>query len=125
ARGGAASRGGREGWRAGPGHASPGRAVKRSSTAPVEGLGDTARLTSGSHDGTSLVPGARNQGTVVESVVKKSISSFVTCSRPGSVGCVPSVLKSSHGQVRPSLRGVSPSAQRYGPHASHGAFPFA
>src|SRR5438128_1609478 len=36
-------------------------------------------------------------------------------------GCVPSLANSLFAHVRPSLRGCIPLAQRYGPHAIHGA----
>src|SRR5262245_24479167 len=64
---------------------------------------------------------ARNHGVAVASLLKKLISISATFSRADVAGWVPSSLYSEHDHVSPSLRGTSPSAQRYGPHASHGA----
>src|SRR5262249_5061514 len=61
-------------------------------------------------------------GFVVASARKNAARLSATLSRPLVEGCVPSLLlKSEHAHVRPSERGVSPSAHRYGPHDSHGA----
>jgi len=66
----------------------------------------------------------RNHSRAVGSARTKSSSMVATFCWPVVLGCVPSVaLSSEHAHVRPSLRGRTPSAQRYGPHATHGAWP--
>ena len=62
-----------------------------------------------------------NQARAVVSVFTKSRSIWATICLPEALGWVPSALKFEQAQVSPSQRGFSPSAQRYGPHESHGA----
>src|SRR2546426_369405 len=67
--------------------------------------------------------GFKNQGVAVGSVLKKARSWWATLGTPPvALGWVKSLCKSSgHSQVKPSPRGVIPSAQRYGPQDSQGA----
>src|SRR5205085_164215 len=65
-----------------------------------------------------------NQFAAVGSARRKSSSSVAPLRAPLSESVSPSALKSSRSHVRPSERGVVPSAQRYGPQAIHGAMPF-
>src|SRR5579885_2429050 len=61
-----------------------------------------------------------NQLFAVLFVEKKCSSMLPTFWAPALVGCVPSRWKSLQAQVRPSRRGIRPSAQVYGPHPIHG-----
>src|SRR5262249_9021145 len=63
----------------------------------------------------------RNQGVVVGLVLKKASKWLATLKTPLLDGCVKSSRTSSQFQTKPSERGLVPSAQRYGPHATHGA----
>ena len=75
-------------------------------------FGASAKRTPGSGVGADAVD-ARYQGSAVASPCTKSSSMSATLTRPPVAGCVPSVAKSSHNQVRPaSGRGMSPSAHR-------------
>src|SRR5215468_3260772 len=63
----------------------------------------------------------RNQGIAVGSVLKKARSWWATFGTPPvEDGWVKSLCKSLHSQVKPSPRGVVPSAHKYGPQESHG-----
>src|SRR5687768_13746796 len=65
--------------------------------------------------------GTANQLLVCGELSMNPISMFATFWRPVVDGCVPSDCRSLASHVSPSLRGFSPSAHRYGPHAIHGA----
>src|SRR4051812_5234310 len=93
---------------------------------PVEICGKyPAALTMEAIDGEVASTGVTNHGLAVVSALKKSRSACATFRSPNADGCVPSCWNSSHAQVSPSNRRLSPSAQRYGPHATHGTFPAA
>src|ERR1051325_1024805 len=80
-------------------------------------------LAAGAHVGGRFVTVLRrNHGVAVGSVLKKLSSCCATFGTPPLVeGCVKSDSRSEHIHLKLSERGVMPSAQRYGPHASHGA----
>ena len=61
-----------------------------------------------------------NQQRLKGDDAKESSNIVPTFCCPDCVGCVPSLWKSECGQMRPSERGIRPSAHRYGPHDSHG-----
>src|SRR5262245_198417 len=69
---------------------------------------------------TATTPGFANHGRLVGSRWKNASRLSATVFRPLVEGCVPSLWKSAQCQTRPSPRGTSPSAHRYGPHESHG-----
>src|SRR5437762_141601 len=62
----------------------------------------------------------KNHGVAVGSVLKNAISSFAIVRAPRGVGWKPPASITVVPHVRPSERGRSPSAQRYGPQERYG-----
>src|SRR6185503_18957394 len=106
-------------------HDVPAGAVTVNDVRPAEGLGVTESLTPAAAPpgcGTPKVPGIVYHGAVAASRRTNASRLSATFARPVVDGWVPSLeLSSLHAHVRPSERGFKPSAQRYGPHDSHGA----
>src|ERR1041385_553504 len=92
---------------------------------PRDGFGATHRRMRGPvppGPGAPSVPGIVYHGAVAASRRTNASRLSATFARPVADGWVPSLeLSSLHAHVRPSERGFKPSAQRYGPHDSHGA----
>src|SRR5262245_58401632 len=93
-------------------------------TSPRAGFGVIASPRRGADRGPCAASefGIVYHGAVVTSRRTNASRLSATFSRPVADGCVPSLaFNSLHAHVRPSERGFSPSAHRYGPHESHGA----
>src|SRR5690242_7398437 len=96
-------------------------AGKEKVTAPGPGLGTAGGESGAGAMGAEVVAAFRNHGVAVSSWPKNAIRLSATMVWPWADGCVPSDWNDEQAHVNPSARGESPSAQRYGPHESHGA----